>query len=349
MLLFKLQHCPPEFIVCHLRNGNDKLGCYPLRFRFDKVKKFVHSSCGTSRHRYVPAYKVPADKPLNSNPRKGMVRSGISFRFLLPILCLLAAAIRFDAFGAETLSNYVAYHSEGRSTIFTTSTGQRLRLTPYGDYIVRIQTVRQGESFFPDDRYEMVESHNWGGTLRLTEHESSFSLQTGADDGLAVDVAKAPVRLTFFQRGQSIPLLQDNDGMLWDGNAICSDFIYNSEEHFTGLGHGYFGRSDRLDLQGQMVQRNYGESHGDQAPLIVPFYLSSKGYGLFLNSTFPNAFDFGKDTLYRISIRGEGRMDYFFILGPSFTRIIDRYTQLTGRPRLPSSCNVRACAVGQGE
>ena len=28
-------------------------------------------------------------------------------------------------------------------------------------------------------------------------------------------------------------------------------------------------------------------------------------------------------------------MDYFFILGPDFASIIDLYTQLTGRPRLP--------------
>ena len=28
-------------------------------------------------------------------------------------------------------------------------------------------------------------------------------------------------------------------------------------------------------------------------------------------------------------------MDYFFIAGPALTQVIDRYTQLTGRPRLP--------------
>jgi alpha-glucosidase (family GH31 glycosyl hydrolase) len=30
-----------------------------------------------------------------------------------------------------------------------------------------------------------------------------------------------------------------------------------------------------------------------------------------------------------------GRLDYFFILGPEIANILDRYTQLTGRPRLP--------------
>ena len=264
-----------------------------------------------------------------------MVRTTILIRLIVLDLCILGTGISRDAFGAESLTGYAAYRTEGRSIIFTTSNGQRLRLTPYGDYMVRVQAVRLGEDFFPNDRYEMVESHDWKGTLRLTEHGSYFSLQTGADDGIVIELTKAPVRLTFFQRTQNIPLLQDNDGISWDGNSICSDFVYNSEEHFTGLGHGYFGRSERLDLQGQMLQRNYGSAHGDQSPLIVPFYLSSRGYGVFLNSTFPNNFDFGKDTLYKFSIQGEGRMDYFFIAGPSFARIIDRYTQLTGKPRLP--------------
>jgi alpha-glucosidase (family GH31 glycosyl hydrolase) len=264
-----------------------------------------------------------------------MARAEVSLRSLVLSVCLLGVAIRTDIFAAETLADDAGHHAEGRSIVFTTSAGQRLRITPYGDYIVRIQAVRQGEDFFPDDRYEMVESHAWGGALQLSEHESYVSLVTGVDDGIVVEITKSPLRLRFFQRGQNIPLLQENDGTSWEGSTICADFVYNSEEHFTGLGHGYFGRSDHLDLQGQKLRRNYGDSHGDQAPLIVPFFLSSKGYGLFLNSTFPNTFDFGKDTLYQVSIQGDGRMDYFFILGPSFRRILDRYTQLTGRPRLP--------------
>jgi alpha-D-xyloside xylohydrolase len=39
-----------------------------------------------------------------------------------------------------------------------------------------------------------------------------------------------------------------------------------------------------------------------------------------------------------LNIDGEGfggQMDYFFIAGPALTQVLDRYTQLTGRPRLP--------------
>ncbi|HTX17183.1 MAG TPA: TIM-barrel domain-containing protein [Bacteroidota bacterium] len=263
-----------------------------------------------------------------------MIRYTQFFRHLA-LLALSQTLVWSDLTATETMSDYVSHQTVGRSILFTTTSGQRLRLTPYGKYIVRVQAVREGEEFFPDDRYEMVESHNWGGSLHLSDESSSFTIHTDADDGIEVRVSKSPLRLSFFQRGGTIPLLQENDGISWDMDGISTDFAFNSEEHFTGLGHGYYGRSDRIDLRGELLRRNYGDSQGDQAPLIVPFFLSSKGYGIFLNSTFPNTFDFGKDTLYEFSIDGGGRMDYFFILGPLFSRILDRYTQLTGRPSFP--------------
>ena len=63
--------------------------------------------------------------------------------------------------------DYASYHAEGRSIIFTSKTGQRIRVTPYGSTILRVQFARANEEFFPDGRYEMVESHDWGGALQL--------------------------------------------------------------------------------------------------------------------------------------------------------------------------------------
>jgi hypothetical protein len=56
-----------------------------------------------------------------------------------------------------------------------------------------------------------------------------------------------------------------------------------------------------LDLKGKLIRRNYGTEHGQQAPLLVPFFLSNKGYGIFLNSTFPNTFDFNSERYIPVS------------------------------------------------
>ena len=238
-------------------------------------------------------------------------------------------------FTAESLGSYASHRFDGRSLIFTTASGQRLRITPYGNSIVRVQTVRKSEDFYSDDHYEMIVPQHWDGFFTMADHGSFFVLDTGGDTQMLLRVNKNPMRISFFEKGKDHPLLEEDQGCTWNGDAIHASFLYDPVEHFTGLGHGFFGRSQGLDLKGEITRRNYGSSHGQQAPLIVPFYMSSKGYGIFLNSTFPNSFNLGSNGTYEFSIEGNGRMDYFFILGPEFTRILDRYTQLTGRPRLP--------------
>ncbi len=222
-----------------------------------------------------------------------------------------------------------------RSIILSDTKGERLRLTPYGKYIMRVQLVRKDEDFFPDNRNEMVVSHQWPGKLNWVEEKTSFIIKTGEKDGLVIRVSKSAMNLSFSMNGKAVAFLTETGLPRWNGDSIRSSFVNDPNEHFTGLGHGYFGREESIDLKGKTVSRNYGTEHGQQAPLIVPFYLSGKGYGVFLNSTFPNTFNFGENGGYEFSIRGTGRMDYFVIAGPGFSTIIDRYTQLTGRPRLP--------------
>ena len=78
---------------------------------------------------------------------------------------LIAASCLFSVFpflvAAESLTTYARHRFDGQSVIFTTSSGQRLRITPYGNSIVRVQAVRKGEDYYSDDHYEMIESHHW--------------------------------------------------------------------------------------------------------------------------------------------------------------------------------------------
>jgi len=255
-----------------------------------------------------------------------------SFYRYICALSLIFLLVSLSA--AETIGRYASSKSDGRSVILTTDLGQRIRLTPYGDHIVRVQSVRSGEAFFSDDRYEMVESHRWTGSISIAEDSLSVSISANALDGFTLYITKDPLRISFGSNEHGSGILNQHLGISWNGDTISESFHYDDQEHFTGLGHGYYGRESSIDRRGTVVERNYGTLHGQQAPLLVPFFLSSKGYGLFLNSTFTNRFSFGHQGRFEFSIAGEGRMDYFFILGPGFRSILDRYTQLTGRPRM---------------
>jgi len=235
---------------------------------------------------------------------------------------------------AQQIGNYSSHASSGRSVVVTGASGERLRITPYGDYITRVQAVQNGEDFYPDDRYEMVESHDWGGTLDVVDGTSSLELTTAADDGILISIAKQPMRLSFALKAEGTPVLAEQGGISWSGNSITESFAPTTDEHYAGLGHPAYGRIESLDRQGTSLTVR----SGNEGACIVPFYLSSRGYGVFLNTTFTHTINLGQNNAYSLGINGEGyggQMDYFFIAGPEVAEVVDRYTQLTGRPRMP--------------
>ncbi|MEO0345560.1 MAG: TIM-barrel domain-containing protein [Pseudomonadota bacterium] len=221
-------------------------------------------------------------------------------------------------------------------SVFETPDGSRaIRVSWYGDAMVRVQSARAGESFLPDDHYEMIVSHEWFTETEQTTTEDHYRIRSAR---LIVEIDRESLAVRYFRIGDDTPLLSEQDGVSAQGARRRVSFDPQAEERFTGLGHGYFARAESLDLTGAVIERNYGSQPIEQAPLIVPFYLSNRGYGVFLNSTFPNRFALNDDGDYSIEIDThgfEGQLDYVFIDGPSLRDVLDHYTQLTGRPRLP--------------
>ena len=98
--------------------------------------------------------------------------------------------------------------------------------------------------------------------------------------------------------------------------------IYGSEEAFYGLGQHQAGvwnyRGDSVDVS------------QDNTSIAVPLLVSSNGYGIFWNNTsrcrFNNRF---VHSLY-ISSEVADTIDYYFIYGPDFDKIVAGYRELTG-------------------
>jgi len=252
----------------------------------------------------------------------------------------------------ETLTNYGSHTHDGRGMTITSTTGQQLKITAYGDYIIRVHSKRSGETFFADSRYEMVDPANhtgMGGTLRVVDNGSSFTLTTGAVDGVKVILQKNPLRVEFYSKCDNALLAKEDSthSMSWSGtnNSVVKETFVPaaSDEHFFKGGHGLFGRAPKVDRTGDVVSHNYGLRTGaaDQAPAIVQLYLSTKGYAVFFNTTFDATFNFGNGGTYEFSADDHNtsgarpQLDYFLIKGPQLATLLDRYTQLTGRPRFP--------------
>jgi alpha-glucosidase (family GH31 glycosyl hydrolase) len=209
--------------------------------------------------------------------------------------------------------------------------GGRLRVTPYGEHIVRMQWA-EGE-FDRDDRFDIVARHDWPGTLVQSQEGERIRLDTGSVR-IFVDAA-GRVSLSSGSGATRLSTLGPPAAV---DDTLALGFTPNPYERFTGLGHGYFGRVEALEMSGARHQHRYGSTMHSQAPLLVPFYLSSRGYGVLVNSTFDASFAFDAPE-YEVALdAAAGQLDLFYIDGADgdarLARVLERYTALTGRPRL---------------
>lgn len=79
-----------------------------------------------------------------------------------------------------------------------------------------------------------------------------------------------------------------------------------------------------------------GGTSSEQAYKCIPFYISSRGYGIFVDHRGEVEFEVGVVKASRVTFSVPGSsIQYYIIHGPTPLAILERYTQLTGRPALP--------------
>ncbi len=74
----------------------------------------------------------------------------------------------------------------------------------------------------------------------------------------------------------------------------------------------------------------------DQSYKSIPFCVSSRGYGIFVNSSDKVSYECASDTVSKLSVTVPGeKLQYFIIGGENITEVLSNYTDLTGKPSLP--------------
>lgn len=110
-----------------------------------------------------------------------------------------------------------------------------------------------------------------------------------------------------------------------------------------GVGEQVYGLGERfgaLNKVGQAISlwNADGGTSSDQAYKNVPFWLSNRGYGVFIDAPERVELEVGSERCSRVQTSVEGqRLKWYIIYGPSPKEVIDKYTILTGRPgKVPS-------------
>lgn len=122
-----------------------------------------------------------------------------------------------------------------------------------------------------------------------------------------------------------------------DGRVVAyhESFVLAADEHLVGLGERFSG----FDKRGQRaVMWNYDAFGAESARAYknVPFYLSSRGYGVLVDSGAATEFDLGQDTHSCAQIVvPDDLIDYYVLAGPTPAQVLARFGRLTGAPELP--------------
>jgi alpha-D-xyloside xylohydrolase len=116
---------------------------------------------------------------------------------------------------------------------------------------------------------------------------------------------------------------------------------YVREELDLGVGEYIYGLGERFTpfvRNGQIVDlwNKDGGTSSEQSYKNIPFYVSSKGYGVFVNHPELVSFEVASEKVKKVqfSVPGES-LEYFVIEGPTIKEVLGKYTDLTGKPALP--------------
>ncbi len=122
---------------------------------------------------------------------------------------------------------------------------------------------------------------------------------------------------------------------------VAGDQAYSVSQVSLGVGELVYGLGERFTAfvkNGQTVEiwNRDGGTCSDQAYKNVPFYMTNRGYGVFVNHPGAVSFEIASERTDRaqFSVPGES-VEYWVIYGPTPKEVLSKLTALTGRPSLP--------------
>lgn len=257
----------------------------------------------------------------------------------LSTILLFILFLSFSTFAQTEVGAYQSgFKREGNIFTFSNANAD-VKLEFCTPDMIRIRTswVRK----FEENEPWMVVKYDWPKTeVKATEHPDHFLLET---EKLKITVGKTPFSLEIATAdGKILTSESETGGSFKEEDAVFSRKQLFPDEHFFGFGE----RMDFLDQRGKKVELNVGRGQG-QPHIVgaynileanyspVPFFMSTRGYGVFLHNAYATEWDMGHTTPDSYSFKAEGgELDYYFMYGPEFPTLLDQYTTLTGKSPL---------------
>ncbi len=209
--------------------------------------------------------------------------------------------------------------------------------------VLRVQTFHYMGVVDHGPNFEISLDDN--AVLSVEETEDAYKLFSGS---LNLSVNKQNAEMQFNRGNYKLTASNKRDKAYvktaFKGLAYETDNhdAYMREQLGLSVGELIYGLGERFTpfvKNGQSVDL-WNEDGGTSTEISyknIPFYLSNRGYGIFVNSSDKVSFEISSEMVKKVgfSVPGES-LDYFIFNGPAIKDAISRYTDLTGKPALPA-------------
>jgi len=237
-----------------------------------------------------------------------------------------------------TNENDVKANVEGKKLVYRDG-GQTITVQAWGRDGLRVRITPAGGRQTSDWALDIpLETE---GKIEITPTEST--LRNGKISVMIRDIYTQGGHMEFFRhRGkQKIPILSGEDYKVWAHNPGARTFrpvgdgLFHAELHFAARdGERLYGMGENatrhLNLKGRVI-----DLYQRHVKAVVPFVVSSEGYGFLWNNPSLGKAEFGHD-LTRWTSYGCRQMDFFITAGDTYAEIMERYADATGHaPEFP--------------
>ena len=216
---------------------------------------------------------------------------------------------------------------------------ERIVVTPWGRDGLRVRVIPAGGGQTSDWALDIPLEVE--GSMAISAEAAT--LRNGKISVCIQDIYTQRGRLQFFRHshGQQIPILSEFDYGVWAHNPGTRTFkpvgdgLFQAELHlasregerFYGMGENAFGR---VNLKGSVI-----DLYQRHVKAVVPFVVSSAGYGFLWNNPSLGRVEFGNNRT-RWTSYGCRQMDYYLTAGDCYADIMENYADATGHaPKFP--------------
>ncbi len=192
----------------------------------------------------------------------------------------------------------------------------------------RVQYSANGSNGYrPEDpEYYMVQKEVFDDVKHVyVETDEGAVIRT---ESMELRIQAAPFRVSLYDLDGNLISGDTDKGIYTQGKTVGvrkKEGSANAGGIF-GFGSGDHGRRRNLNRYSQDFTE-FTMSHGR---VVAPFFMSTVGYGVFLNTISQNTTFFKKGGGFQT----EGYLDYFYMYGPDFKSILNEYAEITGRMEL---------------